>query len=218
MSHPKLPQDQQTFLFIGDSITDCGRRDHSRPLGNGFVQFFHDLWLIRHPATSLNIINKGISGNTAQDLRNRWHEDVLLKRPDWLSVKIGVNDLNRFLADSTLTDFSPATYEETYDQLLTATRDALGDIEILLISPFLITTDALPGSNRKKSLDLLEHYHAAVRQISRRHRTRFLDLHKLFQDRLQYHHPDTYCPEPVHPNGSGHLLIAEHVYQTVTAE
>jgi lysophospholipase L1-like esterase len=212
------PRDQHTFLFIGDSITDCRRRDQSRPLGDGYVQFFRDFWLLRNPGSRLNIINKGISGDTVQDLRNRWHEDVLTKRPDWLSVKVGVNDLNRHLADSTLTKLSPASYEETYDQLLTATRETLGEIEILLISPFLITTDAIPGSNRKKSLELLQHYLAAVRRLSERHRTRFLDLHAVFQEQLRFHHPDTFCPEPVHPNNTGHLLIAEEVYRIVTSE
>jgi len=39
--------DGQTFLFIGDSITDCGRRGVNKPLGDGYVKFFHDLLLIR---------------------------------------------------------------------------------------------------------------------------------------------------------------------------
>ena len=30
-------KNRQTVLFIGDSITDCGRRAAERPLGNGYV-------------------------------------------------------------------------------------------------------------------------------------------------------------------------------------
>jgi hypothetical protein len=38
-----LVQDGQTVVFIGDSITDCGRRDVAAPLGNGYVKFIADL-------------------------------------------------------------------------------------------------------------------------------------------------------------------------------
>ncbi len=31
-------KDGQTILFIGDSITDCGRRGAEAPLGNGYVR------------------------------------------------------------------------------------------------------------------------------------------------------------------------------------
>jgi len=30
----------EKVLFIGDSITDCGRRNEARPLGVGYVKLF----------------------------------------------------------------------------------------------------------------------------------------------------------------------------------
>ncbi len=38
-------QDGQTLLFIGDSITDCGRRGLEAPLGDGYVNLFSDMLL-----------------------------------------------------------------------------------------------------------------------------------------------------------------------------
>ncbi len=35
--------DGETMLFIGDSITDCGRRGAEAPLGSGYVSLFRDL-------------------------------------------------------------------------------------------------------------------------------------------------------------------------------
>ena len=32
--------DGDTILFIGDSITDCGRRDTHVPLGDGYASIF----------------------------------------------------------------------------------------------------------------------------------------------------------------------------------
>lgn len=37
----------------------------------------------------------GIGGNTILDLAVRWERDVLDRRPDWLSVIIGINDVWR---------------------------------------------------------------------------------------------------------------------------
>ena len=44
-----LIQDGQTVVFIGDSITDCGRRDEARPLGNGYVKMAVDLVAAKYP-------------------------------------------------------------------------------------------------------------------------------------------------------------------------
>ncbi len=41
--------------------------------------------------------------------------------------------------------------------------------------------------------------------------------HKIFQDLLKTHDPDTFCPEPVHPNLTGHMVIAEAVYAALSS-
>ena len=34
---------------------------------------------------------------------------------------------------------------------------------------------------------------------------------------LQYRDADTFCPEPVHPNQAGHLVIAQALMDVLTA-
>ena len=60
-----------TMLFIGDSITDCGRRGAEAPLGSGYVRTFTELVTSRWPERNVSWINKGISGNRVSDLRER---------------------------------------------------------------------------------------------------------------------------------------------------
>src|SRR5207249_1109497 len=114
-------QDGQTIVFIGDSITDCGRRDASAPFGSGYVKAAIDLITARYPERDLSFINEGISGNTVQDLHGRWQSDVLAHRPDWVSVKIGINDLHRTL-DQTPHAVPPDTFERVYRDCLERTR------------------------------------------------------------------------------------------------
>ena len=87
----------ETMLFIGDSITDCGRRGADAPLGSGYVSLFAELATARHPERAIHYINKGIDGNKVSDLVERWREDVLFHEPDRLSIKIGINDLHSHL-------------------------------------------------------------------------------------------------------------------------
>jgi len=82
----------QKILFQGDSITDAGRIRIGNDLGVGYV-FISTAWLRKlHPELKLEIINRGVSGNTVIDLKNRWEEDCIILKPDWLSILVGIND------------------------------------------------------------------------------------------------------------------------------
>jgi lysophospholipase L1-like esterase len=202
----------QTILFIGDSITDCGRRSTEQPLGNGYVKLFRDLMIVRRPDCHVRILNKGIGGDRVTQLRDRWADDVLRHKPDWLSIKIGINDLIIRLADAE-DSLSPQMYEEVYDGLLARTRDALPDCQLLLIDPFLLSTE--PESDtlwRGRVLRALPDYLAAVERLSARYNARHVRTHALFQNLLRHHDVETFAPESVHPHLTGHLAIAEAVY------
>ena len=200
------------LLFIGDSITDCGRMDLFAPLGNGYVRMFADMLTVREPEKNVQIINRGISGHTIEDLKNRWHEDVILHKPDWLSIKIGINDLHRYYMEENFDHLSPEGFGKIYDGVLSATRDALPECKILLIDPFYLSTDDTTDAWRTEVLSLLSGYIDAVHAMSEKYGTRLVKTHALFQEQLKIQHPDRYCDEPVHPNLAGHLLIAEAVY------
>ena len=208
-------QTGQTILFIGDSITDCARRNTERPLGNGYVRIFADLLTIREPEKKVNIINKGIGGDTVPGLQQRWTDDVLFHQPDWLSIKIGINDLHRTLMGNA-EPVPPARFHDVYDEILQRTRVELPACQILLIDPFMISREFNPNSFRKSVLDLLPEYLAVVDTMSRKYQTRILHTHAMFQKLLQYHAGDCFCPEPVHPNPTGHLAIAEAIYQLLS--
>jgi len=76
----------QKLLFIGDSITDCGRRNTAAPYGSGYVREVY-LWLgALYPELNVTVVNQGISGNTSRDLVTRWESDVIAEQPDWLAT------------------------------------------------------------------------------------------------------------------------------------
>jgi lysophospholipase L1-like esterase len=201
----------QKILFVGDSITDCGRRDVNRPLGNGYVNFFNDLVILNEPAKKVSIINKGISGNTILDLQQRWTDDVIINKPDWLSVKIGINDIHQYL-QKTQRSVSPKEYLQIYDELLSVTCKKLPKCKIILIEPFYLSVENSKNSFRKDVLDILPQYLKIIRQMSRKYNTKLIKTQDLFLNILKHHQPDALAPEPVHPYSTGHLMIANWVY------
>lgn len=205
----------ETILFIGDSITDCGRRTTERPLGNGYVKLFHDMVTVREPKKKVTIVNKGIGGDVVTGLRARWHDDVLRHEPDWLSVKIGINDLHRTLREAP-EPVPPELFEQAYDEILGRTRKRLPGCKMLLIDPFYISTETAPSSLRSAVLALIPDYLRVVHAMSRKYKTRLVKTHDIFQKLLKHHDPDTFCPEPVHPFQIGHFVIAEAVYRSLS--
>ncbi|MHC4871311.1 MAG: SGNH/GDSL hydrolase family protein [Planctomycetota bacterium] len=208
-------KNKETLLFVGDSITDCGRRGAERPLGSGYVKLFNDMLMAREPGKKIEIINKGIGGNTVIDMQNRWTDDVLRFKPQWLSIKIGINDLHRGLRGAPEV-IPPELFKITYDEILARTKKALPKCKVLLIDPFYISLEKSQNSFRRKVLNVLPQYIKVVHAMSKKYKTRLVKTHDMFTGMIKWHPVDNFCAEPVHPNLSGHLAIAEKVYAALS--
>ena len=202
-------QDGQTLLFIGDSITDSGRRGADAPLGSGYVKIATEMITARYPDRGIRYLNKGIGGNKVTDLQERWQDDVVFHNPDWLSIKIGINDVHSHL-NQVPGAVAPELFERTYDDTLRETCESIG-CPVLLISPFYISRDRTDTTNRGRVLELLPEYTDVVKRMSEKYETRLILMHDIFQKHLTHRDADAFCPEPVHPHHSGHLIIAEAV-------
>ena len=199
-------RDGQTVVFIGDSITDCGRRGAAAPFGEGYVSMCIDLITAKYPERKIRFINKGIGGNTVLDMYERWEDDVIRHKPDWVSVKIGINDLHRWLRGAEQA-FTPENFRKLYDSILDWTVKKTG-AKIVLIEPFYISIVKGDQTFRGKVIALIPQYIEVVREMSKKYKARIVHTHEMFQRQLKYRDAEVFCPEPVHPNRCGHLLIA----------
>jgi lysophospholipase L1-like esterase len=168
-----------------------------------------------YPERSYQFINRGIGGNTVLDLRRRWQEDVIRHQPDWLSVKIGINDLHRYLAGEEA--FSPERYREDYQVILDEAMQQT-PARLILIDPFYLSVDGDGDPFRRHVLDLLPCYLEVVADLADQYQALHVYTHAMFARQLQYRPSSTFCPEPVHPNRTGHLLIAMELLRVLEAE
>lgn len=80
------------YVAIGDSVTQgCmeeGVVEHERV----YHQLLRKRVAKRYPISILNVINSGVSGDTAHRSRARWQHDVLIYKPDLVTICFGLND------------------------------------------------------------------------------------------------------------------------------
>jgi lysophospholipase L1-like esterase len=198
-------KDGQTVLFTGDSITDCGRAHPvgmRAGLGEGYVAFVDSLLATCHPEEQLRILNTGISGNRVVDLEIRWQKDVLDLKPDWLAVMIGINDVWRqFDSPHDPNQVTVEKYEKTYRELLTQARTVIRGL--VLMTPYFIEINR--NDPMRTQMDV---YGEVVRRLSTEFDTVLVDVQCAFDEFLLHRPAQSLCDDRVHPNMTGHMIIA----------
>jgi lysophospholipase L1-like esterase len=197
---------KQNVLFIGDSITDCGReRPFGRRKGNlgaGYVSFIDSILGAALPELPLRVLNTGISGNRVTDLEARWQSDVLDLQPDWLSVMIGINDVWRqFDGEPRMPQVDAGKYESVYRGLLDQTRSKLKGL--VLMTPYFLETNR--GDPMRAMMD---EYGAITKKLAAEFDAVFVDLQAAFDHYLAHQPTQSLCGDRVHPNSVGHMIIA----------
>jgi len=196
----------QTILFTGDSITDCGRRERAHsPLGTGYVHFATNILLARNPQLQISFINTGISGNTTRDLMHRWQRDCIDHQPDILSVLIGINDLWRQFAMPQ--DLPMAVYIDEYKfiyhQLLLEVSKKC-NCQIILIEPFMFCNDT-----DNEMFKALKAYIDVVHNLADEFDTALIPLQSRINETIGKVPPLKWSDDMVHPFTWTHAWIAE---------
>ena len=199
----------QKIVFIGDSITDCGRRELE--LGIGYVRIISSLLSARYPELGLEFVNMGIGGNTVSDLADRWESDVIGQQPDWLSVSIGINDVWRQVGEreeGVVID----EFEETYRKLLTRTREATQSRFILMETTVLSETIEDEGN------ELLKAYNECIRNLAKEFDAVLVPQNSEWHKALAANPEVRWTTDGVHPLPNGHGLMARIWLDTVGFE
>ena len=198
-----------TVLFQGDSITDAGRnreRQYSNDassFGTGYALMAGAGLLKKLPEKSLQIYNRGISGNKVFQLRDRWNEDCLELKPDVLSILIGVNDY--WHKRNGEYNGTVEIYENDYRALLKRTKEALPDVKLVICEPFSLTGGSAIGEGWQ---DEFAPYRKAATKLAKEFDTLYVPYQEIFDEAMK-HAPATYWSvDGVHPSMAGAQLMA----------
>jgi len=152
----------------------------------------------------------GVNGNTVRDLAARWAKDVIALKPDWLSIMIGINDVWRQF-DGWPEWESPIDldeYRQTLDSLIRKTQPLLKGL--VLMTPYLIEPDRSDPMRAK-----MDAYGAVVRELAGQYRAILVDSQAAFDEVLTELDPTSLAADRVHPNLSGHMILARAFLQAI---
>jgi len=186
------------ILFIGDSITEWGRNEDPEGMGIGYVRIIHDYLMTKFPSKQLEIINKGIGGNRATDLKDRWEKDVLSLNPDYVSVSIGINDVWRQLDNPDMAQVYPEQFEEILTGILEKTN-----AQLIVMEPTVIEEDVHSEGNQK-----LIPYVEIVRSLAKKFDAILVPTHQDFIEYLKTGTTYKLTTDGVHMNSAGNMLMA----------
>ena len=192
----------QTTVFIGDSVTDCGRLNLP-PYGDGYVRD-----IVNGGKLEGEIINVGTSGNRLIDLIARWDEDVLAHNPTRVSIAIGVNDTWRRYDDNDPT--SVEDFERNYDEVLAKTKAACNP-DFVLCEPFLLHVKPEMETWRED----LDPKIAVVHKLAKKYGAKLVPFDSYLNGLLASHTIEELADDGIHPSVLGHQLMAELWLKTV---
>jgi len=198
------------LIFLGDSITDLNRtrpvgEGLFDPMGKGYVNVITGLFGALYPELNIRVVNMGGNGDNTRNLKSRWQTDVVALKPDWLSIMIGTNDVWRQFDTPLITEEHVyiSEYEKNLDELAGKGKK-LAKGGLVLMTPFYLEP------NRKDAMRaVMDQYGAVVKKIARKHGTVFVDTQAAFDKILKHYHANAIAWDRVHPNITGHTVIAK---------
>lgn len=203
-----IPKDVH-IVALGDSLTE-GVGDTN----GGYVADVKEKLLQHKAVRSVTVTNLGKRGLRISQLDEviKNHKQSM-KEADMIFITIGGNDVMKIvrshLFDLTYSLFvqKQKTFAQKLDQLLRTLRSLNKDATIVLIglyNPFANSLQTIPEID-----DVIVMWNRGSRDVlSRYHRTIFVEVKDIFDDR-----DDLLYDDQFHPNEQGYALIAMRVYE-----
>ena len=217
---PFYPRDGQTIVFFGDSITQAGL----------YVEYVETFLRTRFPEKSFRVINHGISSETVSgtsepdhdprrpDAHNRFARDVAAWRPDVLVACFGMNDGNYHPFERDRFE----KYQAGVRRLIARARDEAGAALVLMTPPPF--DPYRRGAGDPAAVSFGYKFAAIDYDNTLTEYSRWLvgvreegfivaDVHSALNEHLRQRRESrvsfTLSPDAVHPDATGHWLMAQ---------
>jgi len=175
----------EKIAFLGDSITAAGSGSPS-----GYV------WLVIHGLEANGVkttpIHAGVSGHTSRDMLARLDKDVISKKPDWMTLSCGVNDVWHGAGGVALDP-----YKKNITEIVDKCQAA--GIKVMILTSTMIGEDQANDNNKK-----LVEYNDFLRDLAKEKKCLLAELNADMQAAVMQ-------PEGAQPR-KGNLLTVDGVH------
>jgi lysophospholipase L1-like esterase len=183
----------QKIAFLGDSITAAGAKT------GGYCQLV--LKGLKQEGIDASGVFAGISGHKSNQMLTRLEKDVISKKPDWMTLSCGVNDVWHGARGVNLEDYGK-NITEIVDQAQAA------GIKVMILTSTMIKEDQSADLNQK-----LLPYNAFLRDLAKEKGCLLADLNTEMQEALKTFPEDApkgkqLTRDGVHMNAYGNFMMA----------
>ena len=190
-------KDGEKIAFLGDSITQGGMGP------TGYVSLvIHGLKTSGVRATA---IGAGISGHKSNDMLARLQRDVIDKKPDWMTLSCGVNDVWHGAKGVPLD-----AYQKNITEIVDKAQAA--GIKVMILTATMIGEKADEANNQK-----LEAYNEFLRKLAKDKKCLLADLNADMHQELDEREKaggkrgNLLTSDGVHMNPHGNMMMAAGV-------
>ncbi len=170
---PLLVKAGEKIAFMGDSITQAGAGK------GGYVTLVMDA--LNKEGLNVTSIPAGKAGNRSPDMLARLEESVISKKPDWMVLSCGVNDVWHFtlkLGNRTFQGVPLDDYKRNIRSIIDQAQAA--NIKVLILTSTMIGEDPEKETNKQ-----LIPYNSFLREISAEKKLPLADLDKDMHEALK---------------------------------
>ncbi len=190
------------FLFLGDSITDCGHAFDYEDLGEGYVRMIWNSFHLNNE--KVQVLNRGTDGFTIKNVKRLWNISHMKFKPDTINILIGINDIAAMKNAGLDSEEALAAFEKTYDELLTEIRKTC-DCPITLMEPFIFPRPA----ELITWMDDVRKMGDIVKGLAEKHNLTFLPLWDKLLDAAEENGYNKITVDGVHLTKQGQKIIAK---------
>ena len=191
----------ETIAFMGDSITQAGNR------GNGYITLV--MKALKHAGVEAKHIPAGKSGNKSSDMLKRLDAAVISKKPDWMTLSCGVNDVWHFkleLGNKTFEGIPLPEYKKNITEIIDRAQAA--GIKVMILTSTMIGEDPSKELNQ-----MMIPYNDFLREIAKEKDCLLADLNADMQAQLK-----TIPDEPGKPGNFGKYFYGGDVKNKLTTD
>lgn len=198
----------ETVVFLGDSITDAGRnRENDNERGIGYPTLVSAEMGLKYPKEYV-FINEGVSGDRIVELYARIKRDIIHRRPDYLTILIGINDVWHEINERNGVDNEK--FFMVYSLLIEEIKRVLPDIKIIILEPFVLKASATEKAWSVFKRETLMRAESAKR-VAEKYGLDFVPLQDKFDEAEKKAEASYWLLDGVHPSSAGHEIIAKEV-------
>lgn len=195
------------IVFLGDSITDAGRKASPNQLGNGYVHIFSENLEVSD--RTWIVVNRGADGASTEQVAEKLRSDCISLHPDYVSILAGINNIGLIVNSEASEQDKLYMLEDAirayHEMLFDLSRETVA--EIITLEPFIFPLNGMYEDwvpwQQKMSKN--------IQKLARNYGAHFVPVQEPLDKKIAELGYDAITTDGIHLTPKGHAILADLV-------